>query len=50
MRIVVAGAGFAGLMAAYRIVQAGHEAVVLEARGRLRLHMGVRRGETASEI
>jgi monoamine oxidase len=34
MRIVVAGAGFAGLMAAYRIVQAGHEAVVLEARGR----------------
>ena len=35
MRIVVAGAGFAGLMAAYRIVQAGHEAVVLEARGRV---------------
>lgn len=24
MRVVVAGAGFAGLMAAYRIVQAGH--------------------------
>ena len=35
MRIVVAGAGFAGLMAAYRIVQAGHEVVVLEARGRV---------------
>ena len=35
MRIVVAGAGFAGLMAAYRIVQAGHETVVLEARGRV---------------
>lgn len=34
MRVVVAGAGFAGLMAAYRIVQAGHEAVVLEARDR----------------
>jgi monoamine oxidase len=35
MRVVVAGAGFAGLMAAYRIVQAGHEAVVLEARDRV---------------
>ena len=35
MRIVVAGAGFAGLMAAYRIVQAGHEVVVLEARDRV---------------
>jgi monoamine oxidase len=35
MRIVVAGAGFAGLIAAYRIVQAGHEVVVLEARGRV---------------
>jgi monoamine oxidase len=35
MRIVVAGAGFAGLMAAYRIVEAGHEAVVLEARDRV---------------
>jgi monoamine oxidase len=35
MRIVVAGAGFAGLLAAYRIAQAGHEAVVLEARGRV---------------
>ena len=31
----MAGAGFAGLMAAYRIVQAGHEVVVLEARGRV---------------
>ena len=35
MRVVVAGAGFAGLMAAYRIVQAGHDAVVLEARDRV---------------
>jgi monoamine oxidase len=35
MRVVVAGAGFAGLMAAYRIAQAGHEAVVLEARDRV---------------
>src|ERR1700693_4762863 len=35
MRIVVAGAACAGLMAAYRIVQAGHEVVVLEARGRV---------------
>jgi monoamine oxidase len=35
MRAVVVGAGFAGLMAAYRIVQAGHEVVVLEARDRV---------------
>jgi glycine/D-amino acid oxidase-like deaminating enzyme len=35
MRVVVVGAGFAGLMAAYRIVQAGHEVVVLEARDRV---------------
>ncbi len=35
MRVVVAGAGFAGLMAAYRVVQAGHEVVVLEARDRV---------------
>lgn len=34
MRIVVAGAGFAGLIAAYRLVQAGLEVVVLEARDR----------------
>jgi monoamine oxidase len=35
VRVVVAGAGFAGLMAAYRVAQAGHEAVVLEARDRV---------------
>ena len=35
MRVVVVGAGFAGLLAAYRIVQAGHEVVVLEARHRV---------------
>ena len=35
MRIVVAGAGFAGLMAAGRLAAAGHEVVVLEARDRV---------------
>lgn len=35
MRVVVAGAGFAGLMAAHRIAQAGHDVVVLEARDRV---------------
>ena len=35
MRVVVAGAGFAGLMAAYRVAQAGHEVLVLEARDRV---------------
>jgi monoamine oxidase len=31
----VAGAGFAGLLAAYQVAQAGHEVVVLEARDRV---------------
>jgi monoamine oxidase len=35
MRIVVAGAGFAGLMAAHRIARCGHEVIVLEARDRV---------------
>lgn len=35
VRVVVVGAGFAGLMAAWRVRQAGHEVVVLEARDRV---------------
>ena len=35
MRVVVVGAGFAGLMAADRIARSGHEVVVLEARDRV---------------
>jgi monoamine oxidase len=35
VRVVVAGAGFAGLMAADLIARAGHEVVVLEARDRV---------------
>jgi monoamine oxidase len=35
VRVVVAGAGFAGLLAAYRVARAGHEVMVLEARDRV---------------
>ena len=35
MRVVIAGAGFAGLMAADRIARSGHEVVVLDARDRV---------------
>lgn len=35
VRIVVVGAGFAGLMAAWQLRQSGHEVVVLEARHRV---------------
>jgi len=35
VRVVVVGAGFAGLMAADRVARAGHEVVLLEARDRV---------------
>ncbi len=35
VRVVVVGAGFAGLMAAWRLQESGHEVVVLEARDRV---------------
>ena len=35
MRVLVVGAGFAGLMAADRVARSGHEVVVLEARDRV---------------
>ncbi|HEX5017696.1 MAG TPA: NAD(P)/FAD-dependent oxidoreductase [Actinomycetes bacterium] len=35
MRIVVVGAGFAGLMAAYSLDRVGHEVIVVEARDRV---------------
>ncbi len=35
MRVVVIGAGFAGLLAARRVAQAGHQVAVLEARNRV---------------
>jgi monoamine oxidase len=35
MRVVVAGAGFAGLLAAYRLAQAGHEVLIAAPLGRV---------------
>jgi len=35
MRVVIIGAGFAGLMAADRIVRSGQQVIVLEARDRV---------------
>src|ERR671932_120836 len=39
-RVIVIGAGMAGLVAAYELMRVGHEPIVLEARGRVggRIH------------
>jgi len=48
VRVVVAGAGFAGLLAAYRVARAGHEVVVLEARDRVGAWAGLMEGALRS--
>jgi monoamine oxidase len=37
-KVIVPGAGLAGLTAAWELVQAGHEVIVIEARNRFVLH------------